>query len=211
MWCAQVTANSVTSYVMSDASAAPQRICRVEGLRIKPLDDRRAIERLRVLDKTCFPVSYTDSYYDKVFECGWNQHSFIAIFNDALVGSITCRLEPADGSSDGSFHPPPKGEPSRLYIMTLGVLSAYRKLGIGAVLMDAMMKHIADIKAEYNVAKIALHVQEGSPAHDFYKKFGFEVSEKVPNYYTNIEPTCDALILTKAIEREATPAPGKKK
>lgn len=42
----------------------------------------------------------------------------VAYFNDIVVGGVCCRIET-------------EGEQRRLYIMTLGVLAPYRRLGIG--------------------------------------------------------------------------------
>ena len=43
-------------------------------------------------------------------------------FSDILVGAICARVEPAEGST------------FKVYIMTIGVLAPYRRLGIGALL-----------------------------------------------------------------------------
>lgn len=166
------------------------------GLRLKLLDDERVTERLRVLDKICFPVVYTDKFYAALVTNGWHDFSFIALYHDALVGGITSRIEAIEGSSK-----------FKLYVMTLGVLPAYRHMGIGRLLLASVLKN-----AEKNpdIEKVTLHVQDGSAAVRFYQHFGFTAEEKVPNYYTNIEPTNDALYLVKSFApraKEGTAAP----
>ena len=46
---------------------------------------------------------------------------FAAFYNDTVVGAVCCRVDHVENTR-------------RLYIMTLGCLAPYRKLGIGNVL-----------------------------------------------------------------------------
>lgn len=89
------------------------------------------IKQLKVLNSVVFPVHYGDSFYDHLLrkpelsQLGDKTSSMrfslrSAFYNDLLVGAVSCRFEPVSGSNS-----------YRLYIMTLGVLSPYRKCGIG--------------------------------------------------------------------------------
>nr|KJB23706.1 hypothetical protein B456_004G110900 [Gossypium raimondii] len=101
--------------------------------------------------------------------------------NDICVGSIACRLEKKEGGA------------IRVYIMTLGVLAPYRGLGIGTRLLN----HVLDLCSKQKIPEIYLHVQTNNEdAINFYKKFGFEITETIKNYYTNIDPP-DCFVLTK--------------
>lgn len=63
-----------------------------------------------------FPVSYNDKFYKDVLEAG--ELAKLAYYNDVVVGAVCCRVDISDNSR-------------RLYIMTLGCLAPYRRLGIG--------------------------------------------------------------------------------
>merc|ERR1712129_296872 len=81
---------------------------------------------------------------------------------------------------------------SRLYIMTLGVLAAYRGRGVGTKLIQSILDYF-DIEKDgelSNVDEIALHVQiSNSDAIHFYTKhFHFVKGEMVMNYYKRIDP-----------------------
>lgn len=73
-----------------------------------------------------FPVSYNDKFYIDVLEAG--ELAKLAYYNDIVVGAVCCRLETSENKR-------------QLYIMTLGCLSPYRRLGIGSV----MVNHILNI------------------------------------------------------------------
>ena len=99
--------------------------------------------------------------------------------------------------------------------MTLGCLPQYRRLGVGARLLEYILKTAKDD----GCARATLHVQAGTQplllnlklkesypstktsndlALQFYEKAGFSVTGTVPGYYKNIEPA-DAHVLEKEL------------
>jgi ribosomal protein S18 acetylase RimI-like enzyme len=172
----------------------------VPGLRLKVLNDPRVLEKVRVLDSKVYPVKYSDTYYGNITSTAPSHARLhhVALYHDIVVGSITSRLEKTDVEGE-----------LKCYIMTVGVLEPYRRLGVAQHLLHAVLDFVA---TQRDIIFVALHVQIGSPAMQFYQKNGFETKETVEKYYTNIEPTCDAYYLTKAIVHTvAPPAPEKKK
>lgn len=128
-------------------------------------------------------MSYNDKFYKDVLEAG--ELAKLAYYNDMVVGGVCCRVDVLDGQR-------------RLYIMTLGCLAPYRRLGIGT----KMLEHVLNfVEREGNFNSIFLHVQVNNDgALDFYKKFGFEVVETKQHYYKRIEPA-DAHVLQKTLVR----------
>ena len=81
---------------------------------------------------------------------------------------------------------------NRIYIMTLGVLAAYRNHGIGSKLLSSILEYYETQKDDElkQVDEITLHVQtSNADGIKFYcDKFGFEKCELVENYYKRIDP-----------------------
>lgn len=137
------------------------------------------IKQLKRLNHVVFPVTYNDKFYIDVLEVG--ELAKLAYFNDIVVGAVCCREDKTDGHK-------------RLYIMTLGCLAPYRRLGIGSVMLEHVLK-ICEEDGTYD--NVYLHVQvNNESAIAFYDKFGFEIVEKKENYYKRIEPA-DAYVLQK--------------
>lgn len=136
------------------------------------------IKLMRRLNQAIFPVNYNEKFYKDVLEAG--ELAKLAFYNDIVVGAVCCRLELADNEK-------------RLYIMTLGCLFTYRRLGIGTI----MLKHVLDFATKKGIDNIYLHVQiNNMGAIEFYKKFGFEIVDTKEDYYKKIEPS-SALVLKK--------------
>ena len=139
--------------------------------------------QLRKINTALFPIRYNHKYYSDALASG--DFTKLAYYSDICVGSVACRLEKKEGGA------------VRIYIMTLGVLAPYRGLGIGTKLLN----HVLDLCTKQNIKEIYLHVQTSNEdAINFYKKFGFEVTDTIQNYYTNITPL-DCYVLTKFLSQ----------
>ncbi|XP_046853246.1 N-alpha-acetyltransferase 50-like [Xenia sp. Carnegie-2017] len=139
------------------------------------------IKQLRKLNSVIFPVSYNDKFYKDVLEVG--ELAKLAYYNDTVVGAVCCRVDQMDHTR-------------RLYIMTLGCLAPYRKLGIGTVMVEHVLKIC---EKDGNFDNIYLHVQVSNEvAIEFYKKFNFEIIDTKKQYYKRIDPA-DAYVLQKTL------------
>merc|ERR1712045_764992 len=149
------------------------------------------IKLLKKVNQVVFPIVYHDKFYKDVLEAG--ELAKLAYYNDVVVGAVCCRIDNTAAE---------EGKPSKkkLYIMTLGCLAPYRRLGIGT----HMLKHVMEIvEKDGNYDSIVLHVQvNNDTALSFYKNFGFEIVETKEAYYKRIEPA-DAHVLEKKIDKKS--------
>eukprot|EP00250_Pteridium_aquilinum_P014085 c21768_g1_i1 orf=74-547(+) len=126
---------------------------------------------LTKLNLAIFPVKYDGRYYTDALSSG--DFTKLAYYGDICVGSIACRIERNNAHV------------VRLYIMTLG---------------SKLMKHILDLcNKDTAISEIYLHVQTNNEeALAFYQKFGFNVTQKIEKYYSDIEPP-DCYLLVKSL------------
>ena len=172
-----------TSYRTDGGAGVPAGAPRLRLL-LRPIDSNN-VGTLRVLNRAILPVQYKDKFYRDVIT--YPEEVRQMAYKDAnVVGGLACRVE---------GHP--SGEGKRLYIMTLGVLAAYRGLQVGTQLLEHVLDHAA--KKMHEVVEVYLHVHTGNQdAIDFYSKFGFVQTEVKKGYYTarNVEPP-DAAVLVR--------------
>merc|ERR1712001_244576 len=142
------------------------------------------IKLLKKVNAVVFPVVYHDKFYRDVLDAG--DLAKLAYYNDIVVGAVCCRVDTSTESGE-----------RKLYIMPLGCLAPYRRLGIGT----QMLEHVMDIvEKDGKFDSVVLHVQiNNEGALRFYKRFGFEVVETKEAYYKRIEPA-DAHVLEKKID-----------
>ena len=130
---------------------------------------------VKVLNTHCFPLTYGDSFYEQLMAN--TQHARLGYFADCLVATIGCKIES-----------------KRMYIMTLGVLSSYRRFGFGSQLLNWA---IADA-VTHDLKEVVLHVQTSNTAAlDFYKKHGFVIDHKDDDYYPKLNPSSAFYLVRK--------------
>ena len=148
-----------------------------------------------------------------------------AYYHGFVIGSICSRIEPILISADGSpSHIVSSAEPvsqpavescktmkKRIYIMTLGVLAAYRGYGVGQQLVQSILDYYEqgrtrsfnghDIQELAHVEEIVLHVHTSNEeAIRFYvEKFDFVRGDLIKNYYTQRIDPPDCYVLYKKL------------
>jgi len=141
------------------------------------------IKLLKKVNAVVFPVVYHDKFYRDVLDAG--DLAKLAYYNDIVVGAVCCRVDTSAESGE-----------RKLYIMTLGCLAPYRRLGIGTQMLDHVMEIV---EKDGNFDSVLLHVQvNNDSAIKFYKRFGFDIVETKEQYYKRIEPA-DAHVLEKRL------------
>uniref|UniRef100_A0A7S2USK3 N-acetyltransferase domain-containing protein n=1 Tax=Fibrocapsa japonica TaxID=94617 RepID=A0A7S2USK3_9STRA len=141
------------------------------------------VMQLRRLNHIIFPVKYHDKFYTDILNTP-EEFTTFAYWNGFVVGAVCSRFE---ASSNGRRN---------VYIMTLGVLAAYRGRSIGSQLLERVL---SACEAYDDLDHIYLHVQtSNTEALNFYRCFGFEQTDIIRNYYKRIEPP-DCYILKKRL------------
>lgn len=158
------------------------------------------VEQLKLINTTCFPISYAPGFYKDVVAANNSDLNKFAYHNGIIIGAICCRAQDAKPSNCSSETVEHVGKV--LYIMTLAVLPAYRGRGVGEKLLKSVLEHVdaSNLKGMECIEEIMLHVQtSNNDGIKFYiEKMGFEKGELVENYYNRIDPP-HAYILKKRL------------
>ncbi|KNC87072.1 hypothetical protein SARC_00816 [Sphaeroforma arctica JP610] len=145
------------------------------------------MQLIKYLNKAVFTVAYNDAFYEDIQKVG--EFAKLAYYADVLVGTVCCKFE-----TD-------KNDPTKrtCYIMTLGCLDRYRRVGVGSLLLHHILKQCVK---DDTITQVRLHVQSNNDlAMSFYQKFDFINTGAVASYYKDLTPS-DAYLLVKNIEHD---------
>jgi ribosomal-protein-alanine N-acetyltransferase len=135
------------------------------------------------INSVCLPENYTDYFFIDLFQ-RFPETFIIAEENGKVVGYIMCRVEL--GLSNFGFG----GVIKKGHIVSVAVLSQYRRKGIGQALITDAMEGMR----LYNAKQCFLEVRvTNTPAIDLYKKLEFQITRTIRGYYADGE---DAYVMS---------------
>lgn len=135
----------------------------------------RHIEQLEEIEKSCFSMPMTPEQLEK--QLPDKMHQFLVAESDGgeVLGYVGMMYVLDEG-----------------YISNVAVKSQYRRLHIGAALIEELIKRSEELELSF----LTLEVRKSNmPAQGLYRKFGFEEVGVRKNYYDF--PKEDAIIMTK--------------
>lgn len=144
--------------------------------------NNKSLKQLKILNKSVFPSDYPDRFYENIIEePDMTQWAYV---NDLFVGSVTMRL----------FE-----ETSDLRMISLAVLPAYRRIGVGTKLLTHVVEHTKTLKI--NNIQISVYVpEENEAAICFFSKHCFKITDKSPNFFDpDVYPNPTGCLMTLKI------------
>jgi ribosomal-protein-alanine N-acetyltransferase len=135
------------------------------------------------INRVCLPENYGDFFFMDLYN-RFPETFIVAEENGEVIGYIMCRIEL--GLSNFGFG----GLVKKGHIVSIAVLSAHRRKGVG----EALVKEAMEGMRFYNAKQCFLEVRvTNTPAINLYKKLGFQVTRTVHGYYSDGE---DAYVMS---------------
>eukprot|EP01129_Flabellula_baltica_P013423 TRINITY_DN6218_c0_g2_i1.p1 TRINITY_DN6218_c0_g2~~TRINITY_DN6218_c0_g2_i1.p1 ORF type:complete len:140 (+),score=25.59 TRINITY_DN6218_c0_g2_i1:142-561(+) len=125
---------------------------------------------MNFLNFVCFYLSFS-----RILKIDCDCIYLVVYYNDMPIGAISCKKEVNE--DDGQIY---------LYIMTIGILEPYRKLGLGTKLLGEILEAATN---DEEIVGVRLHVWVTNvQAKAFYERHGFVVEKLEEGYYTSVDP-----------------------
>jgi len=144
------------------------------------------LEKVSHINQVCLPENYSTYFFMDLYE-KYPATFIVANVAGEIVGYIMCRIE-AGLPSLGLFSLTKRG-----HVISVAVLPAYQRKGIGEALMQEAMLGMRQYKARECYLEVRM---SNDAAIKLYQKLGFETSRTVHSYYADGE---DAAIMTRKL------------
>jgi ribosomal protein S18 acetylase RimI-like enzyme len=134
--------------------------------------NKSTIGILKLIHKLLLPVHYSAPIYDVMRDRKTAQADLLYLYDDTPVGEVSFRIEQHDSEKF-------------IYLMTIGVLPTYQRLGLGTILLNHAIEEAKKVVPD--AAEIYLHVHvENEAAMEFYRRLGFTRGELNTKYYKSL-------------------------
>jgi ribosomal-protein-alanine N-acetyltransferase len=141
------------------------------------------LQKVMYINRVCLPENYGDYFFMDLYN-RFPETFIVAEENGEVIGYIMCRMEL--GLSNFGFG----GLIKKGHIVSIAVLPAYRRKGVG----EALVRRAMEGMRFYNVKQCFLEVRvTNTPAINLYKKLGFQVTRTIHGYYSDGE---DAYVMS---------------
>lgn len=140
------------------------------------------------INRVCLPENYTDFFFIDLYQ-RFSETFLVAEGNGEVIGYIMCRIEV--GLSNFGF----KGLIRKGHVVSVAVLPAHRRKGVGEALINKAMDAMRLYKARQCFLEVRITNTE---AISLYKKLGFEVARTINGYYADGE---DAYLMSRDLSK----------
>jgi ribosomal-protein-alanine N-acetyltransferase len=148
----------------------------------KPSD----LEDVIQINRDCLPENYTPLFFMNLYK-RYPDTFIVAEIDKEIMGYIMCRIE----TGAPSFKT--LGITRKGHVISIAVLPRHQQKGIGySLMLEATQSMVS-----YNAKECYLEVRTSNqPAVGLYKKFGFEITRTLRNYYADGE---NAFIMSRKL------------